>query len=478
MEMSTADPFEHPYPLALERFPTIRQSALSAFDDCALSSYFEAEYRRGWSTHPQARGRMFHSFAAECLRAMALQGEDEIPVDAALSILRDVIRQENADKVCPVCETTEIKPGIDLETGDRECARGHRFETEFVNVPLAMVKDLFWCAIKWANDNSFDHRALVDVEQRLEGEVRYPHPRGGYVARRITGKLDALLAESLNARLDHGIVLDWKDTWGMPAETEVSFGGYFQQRTYALLVFQNYPSINRVTLREQYVRFSQVREAVLTREDEPEIMSELAALVERFDRSWDEFLRMPVDTREGRKPFRPTPGKHCNWCTRPAACPVPVFAKGEGRIIDEKRAAEVARQLLAGEATVKAARAALRAYADVHGPVAIKDAKGARALGYTTSERVERPSLEQLEQAERNLGRPLTSVEVRKLYRKKVVAKFQAHTPVDVDEAAMEAELVRQLEASIEASRIAKERAGLEDVEFPFENVVPLPPPK
>jgi hypothetical protein len=448
--------FDHPYPRALERFPTLRQSLLASFDNCSLTAYFDAEYRRGWSTPWQARGQMFHRVAAECLREMRRLGEDEVPTDAALSIMRDLLRQGEADRECPECGAG-VRPGLD-KLHRRTCQRGHRFETELVNLPIDEVKDLHWCVIKWAHDNSFDIRRLVDVEERLEAEVRYDHPSGGTVPRVLTGKLDAVFLEP---ETEGAVVIDWKDTWGMPPQQEVSFGGYFQQRFYAWLLFRNYPAINRVTLREFYVRFSDTREATVTREQEPEIHSELSALAERFDRFWEE------------RTFPATPGKHCGYCIRPGACPIPQFAKGDGRVVDEDRAADLARQMIVGEQVVKGARAALRAYAEVHGPIAVKDAKGKRALGFVESEQTLRPSLEDIQKAEAAKGGPLDSLELRSLYRTRKQTKFQAHTPEDVDEAALEEQIRRQLEESIAAARAARE---VERGPGP-DNVVPLRPP-
>lgn len=473
--------FEHPYPLAVERFPTIRQSLLSTFDNCSLTSRFDAEYRQGWSTPWQARGQMFHRFAAEALREMARLNEEEIPVDAALEILRDVLRQDRADRKCPKCDSEDILPGIDMETGQRECSNGHRFETEFVNVSLAMVKDLYWIVIKWAHEHTFSIADLADVEQRLQATVVYPHPSGGFVRRVLTGQLDALLVSGPDLSL--ATVLDWKDTWGLPAEhdegqdDEVSFGGYFQQRFYAWLVMSNYQSIEKVVLREFYVRFSAPREVSLSREHLPELEREMGALAERFDRQWDEYLRLPAEEREKKAPFRPTPGKHCNWCIRPGACPIPAFARLDGRLIDEAAAEEFARQVIVAEAVLKQGRAALRSWADVHGPVPIKDAKGARAMGYVESNRVERPSLEDLEKAERIKGGPLDSVEVRALYKHKRSTRFQTFVPRGVDEGAAEATLQQQLEASIEAAREAQERAGAAEPEMP-DNVLQFPQAK
>jgi PD-(D/E)XK nuclease superfamily len=448
--------FAPPYPAALERFPTLRQSLLQSFNNCALTSFFDAEYRRGWSQPWQARGQMFHRIAAECLREMARLGEESIPVDAALSIMRDLLRQDEVDRECPHCGAG-VRPGMD-RFHQRVCERGHRFETDFINLPIDEVKDLFWVVIKWANENTFDTARLVDVEHRLKAEVRYPHPMGGTVPRVLTGKLDAAILEESE---DGMVVIDWKDTWGMPPETEVSFEGYFQQRFYAALIFANWPSITRVTLREFYARFSATREATVTRADEPELHSELSALAERFDRAWSERL------------FPASPGKHCNYCIRPGACPIPEFARGDGRVIDEAVAEDLARQLIVGEQVVKGARAALRAYSEVHGPIPVRDAKGRRALGFVERESTLRPSLEDLEKAERLKGGPLNPAELRELYRKRRETRFTHFTPEDVDEAELEEEVRRQLEASIEAAREAREAREAAAVE-PAGDVVEL----
>ena len=47
---------QEPYPLARKLYPTLRQSVLQSFDQCALLSRFEREYRGGWSHPWQARG--------------------------------------------------------------------------------------------------------------------------------------------------------------------------------------------------------------------------------------------------------------------------------------------------------------------------------------------------------------------------------------------------------------------------------------
>src|SRR5688572_14059345 len=87
----------------LERFPTLRQSRLATFDRCALSAYFAEEYEANWSSAPQARGTIFHRFAAKALRAMVAEGEKTIPTDLALEILHETLRQHDIDQECPTC---------------------------------------------------------------------------------------------------------------------------------------------------------------------------------------------------------------------------------------------------------------------------------------------------------------------------------------------------------------------------------------
>src|SRR5690242_11097282 len=116
---------------ALERFPTLRQSRLATFDACALRAFFEEEYRRGWSGHPQARGQLTHRVLARALRVMHEQGEGRIETDVILDLLFDELRMGGE---------------------------------ELVNVPMREVKDIRWVVVKFATDNEFDIANLVDVE--------------------------------------------------------------------------------------------------------------------------------------------------------------------------------------------------------------------------------------------------------------------------------------------------------------------------
>lgn len=433
------DPAAGRYFRAVERFPRVRQSTLSTFDSCGLSAKFEAELRRGWSTHPQARGTIFHRTAAECLRTMYAASEPEIPVDVALAHLHDVLRQEDVDRECPKCRGHRIKRGI--KDGMRTCGQcGHLFPTELMNVPSSEVKDLRMATIKWAHDNAWDIGNLVDVEQRLDAKVRYPNPAGGTVERVVTGQMDAIFMDP--ADVDHFIVLDWKDTWALPAPTAISFEGYFQQRMYGWLIMRNYPSVQRVTLREFYVRFSEPREVTLWRDALDDVEQEFSALVQRFDRA----------IHEGT--FTPTPGHHCQWCLRPGACPILPEVRQEGRIRTTAEAQKVTHVQVVAKAYYDQTTKALQAWANTHGPIEIKDAKGRRVLGYRETETVRRPTREALEQAVREAGdRGLNRKQLDALFPKHKATRFEQHVPPRVVETDDGAALQASLEGALAAAR-------------------------
>lgn len=432
-----------PYPKSLRLFPVIRQSWLSSFDKCGLSARFDQLYRRGWDTDYQARGVIFHRFAGRALREMALHGERGIEVDVALAILHEVIRQDDIDRDCPDCFSTRIAPGVSKD-GMRRClACGARFETELTNIPMHQLKDLYWTVIKWAHETEWDTDKLWSVEERLRATVEYPNRHGGAgIERWVSGQTDALFIEDNEAT-----IVDWKDTWGMPPPTEVSFEGYFQQRFYAFLVFRNYKQVEKVTLREFYERYSEPREAIVWRTRLHDIEQEIGALAERFDRAFEE------------RAFTPTPGKHCSWCVRPTACPIVVPARGDGRILDAEHAKKVAGQLEVLEAVRAQLRRSMAAWSDIHGPTEVRGDKGqVRHYGHQRKETTVRPTREELERAIAAAGGP-GAVDLGSLYKTRVGTRFGAFSPTpEQTEEGQDAELQRKLEASV--AKAEKERRG------------------
>jgi hypothetical protein len=418
-----------PYAPAAERFPTVRQSRLAAFDSCALSMKMDADYRSHWSGHPQVRGQIMHRVFAEALRFMELHEVQEIPVDQMIAILAEKLRQDDVDRECPDC----MAPIVDVSsTGVITCENGHRFRGDFGNIPMRQIKDMRWVAVKWATDKRFEIQHLVDIEKRLHATITYPDGQGGHVDRVLTGQLDALFAPNQ----EEAIVLDWKDTWALPAPSDPGFEGFFQQRMYAWLVMKNYKTIQRVTLRQEYVRYSQYREATIWRHELDEVEQDLSALVERFDRSWTQQY------------FPPAPGKHCSVCARPGACPIFPGVRGDGQITDEHTARRLAGEAAVAEAALKQRKAALKAWSATNGPVVLNAETGhEKQLGYVERHRTARPSKEELEKAIM-LGQG--KVNLNSLYVKSTITKFEQHSPTPIEDTADDAMLMDVLAKSLE----------------------------
>lgn len=383
----------------VRRYPAIRQSVLSSFDDCALSAFFSLSHGQLWSTHPQARGTIMHRTIAECVRTMVRQGEDSIPVSEAIQVLHEMLLQRDVP------------------------------DDEIVRVPLKQVGELRRFVAKWARDNSFDIAQVVSIEERLAAIVRYPHPvTGEIVERKLSGQLDCLLYQPprRQGEVPGALIIDWKDTWGLPPDhsedeakgeeddgSGLSWHGYFQQRFYAWLVMKNYPNVEKVTLQEFYIRKTEPRPATVERKRLHLIEAEMALLAASFDAavaqgapSWPYKLEAtlkpdaPAELREqvdaGRLTledvpewvhpsvgkWRPSPGKHCDYCHKPGACPIEDEAKGEGAISSQAMAERYAAEYLVAKQVVEHRRKALHAWCEAHGPVFIKWAKGRMEAGW------------------------------------------------------------------------------------------------
>lgn len=414
-EVSSIPDSAAPYPKAMAAFPKIRQSRLATFDQCSLLSKFDEDYRREWTSHAAGRGTILHAFAAKALRAMWQADEKQIDQEVALSILRECLRQADVP------------------------------DEDVVNVPFSQIKDLRWVVVKWASDNQFDIQYLADIEQRLDAVVEYENPAGGNVQRVITGALDALFIPEP----EWAVVIDWKDSWNLPAPKSLSDEGYFQQRFYAVLVLMTYPSIDRVTLREHYVRYSETRDATVFRSQLPDMLEELSALVERWDRTWEHGTFPPP---EGQPPklFTPSPGAHCTYCPRPASCPIFPAARVEGAITDAETAERWAAEQIVAKAAVKQRERALKAWGAAKGGIPVKHAKDPkRQLGYREVTRTERPSKEKLEQAIALAAQFGEQVDPDSLYETRKSTRFDEHSRPQEDDAAEDVALVEALEESI-----------------------------
>ena len=343
-----------------ERWPKIRQSWAAAFDDCALTSYFNLRYQAGlWGTVPAAMGQLLHRTFSECLREMQRMDSETIPVGIALAILEEMLEQR----------------GVPAE--------------ERVRIPLREVPTMRWVTVKFARDNSFTIRNLIDIERELEAVIDYTDDDGQLRHRTLTGRPDALIAEPDVA--DGAIVIDWKTGWRPPPEprsgewedADVSYHGLFQLTWYAFLVLRNYPAVKRVTLREFYARRTVARKATITRDDLPAIEQQLATLVLEMDRALmsgkPKRLRLPDVA-----PWTPSPGKHCANCLAPHLCPIEADARERYAITSPKRARQGVAELQVAEAIRKNRREGLEPYVHEHGPVPAKWGEARLVLGLRT----------------------------------------------------------------------------------------------
>lgn len=328
--------------------PDLRQSLLGDFDSCRLMTRFGLE-GTPYTNAAQARGIIFHRFAAEVLRTLRRTGESKIPVAEALEILYEV------------------------------CAQRDVPDDEVVTVPARERRLLRIAAIKFANENEFRMERLIDVERRLWATVEYPNPepQGGTVTRQLTGQPDALVADPP----DGAIVLDWKTTLSPPPRYNprgeghpdhgrgVSYLGYFQQRMYALLVMTNYESVRRCTLREFYPLAGEARTAVVYRDDLEHIARELAGLAENLDRALMAGAESPL--------WHPSPGKHCAFCPRPNSCPIDAEVRmSEGGITSKAQASRAAAQYVLAIRDKELLHEALKGWVEVYGPVDVRSGKG------------------------------------------------------------------------------------------------------
>jgi hypothetical protein len=380
----------------LTRWPVLRQSNLSRFDDCELSTLFGLRYENGWSTSPQARGTIEHRVFAECLRTMQRNDSESISPEDARAILIEKLRQH----------------GVPPE--DR------------VRVPWRELPDMEMAVTKWAFDNQFTIRNLLDVERRLVAKVPYRvAATGELIERHVSGQLDALIARGE----DEVIVLDWKGTWALPPDRAednqkdgggLSYYGFFQQRLYGLLVMENYASVNAVVLREFYHRRSKARGARITRQDLPIVREWLSTLVQAFDEAMQAGAppRLTVQDLEAHGHWKPSPGKHCFNCTKAHLCPIDDdYKDGAIRTLADAERAAATRQK--ARSIAKRVTERCQSWVDAHGSIPVKNAKGRQMLGYRTikggrrfeeftpESAVDRPSTEQAYDPNSDLARAM-----------------------------------------------------------------------
>lgn len=387
----------------VQALPRVRQSLLSTFNDCGLQAKFDLDHRQGWGGHRAAGGTIMHRTIARCLELLVDAEEEQVPLDVAMAVFDDVIRQADA----PVTSTDGLA------------------DTDVI-VPLHELRDMRVAVRSWATYTRWNPKTIVAIERRYDIPLTYPGRSGEAVERALTTQLDLL--EILDGG-EHAVSWDWKSSWTPPAERQrdpdafddsdaSSEGeGYFQQRVHALVVFRHYPRVQSVTTREFYPRHASAktenptRERTFHRHELPELEAEFSALMERFDKSM----------RAGQ--WTPAPGTHCSWCPRPAACTIYRDARVAGSVTTREEAITAVGHVQYLEALLKQKRAGLRAYTSEHGPVPVSTPKGLKVYGPTLQTRKITPSQEQVVEAVRRGQDPA------QLWSERRVPTVRLHTP-------------------------------------------------
>lgn len=333
----------------LANYPALRQSLLAKLDQCPRMTRFELEGGR-YTTPQAARGILFHRLAAEILQTLRRTGEQTIPTEEAMVILREVEAQRDIP--------------------DHEVVLCGAKEREMLRV----------LAIRFSRE-PFDAKRIIDVEGGLSAEVVYHNADGSPVTRLVTGRPDAILADPPGG----AIVLDYKTAWAAPGEgypppsndeadeegmdTRISVDGFFQQRIYSFLVMRTFPRIDKVILREFYPMPGEVREAVIRRDQLEHVEAEIVLLVEIMDRA----LAGGSDSEL----WMPSPGRWCAHCRRPASCPIEAEARVmQGGVTSQAQAERIAAEVAVVEPIRKAGIAALKAWHEESGkPIMVRDSK-------------------------------------------------------------------------------------------------------
>lgn len=334
---------------------TLRQSSIARFDNCPLSLLL-AEQQPPEQHQPSplaALGTLFHRWVALVIREMRATGEIHYGVDQGMERLLEVIAQRDIP------------------------------DDQVVHLPLAEMKWLRICCTRWCQGGPFNASRVIAVEEELSGTVKVPDGNGGAYERTVVGHPDCIVADPP----DGVIVPDWKTGWSPPAklgyedqqmrdqdgtrEEKLTDQGYAQQVIYGILILQNLPAINRVTLREVYLRHGEYREATVDRYNLERLTDVLGAVIAQIDAAYD----AGADSAR----WFPTAGTHCGICPAPRACPLKEW-HGIPTSLDEAQL--LAREWIVAAAVRKERTPLLKGWVEHHGPIPIKAGRGRREVGW------------------------------------------------------------------------------------------------
>jgi hypothetical protein len=341
----------------IPRPEVFRQSLLGGFEVCPRRTRFALQapddLALGWVESTGDLGTAFHSVAAAILRTMHQHGEDTIPHEEAIVIMREVYAAGD----------------IILPTEDRHTLR--QLVLRFVAIPFP------------ANRIAIGANGEPAIEQRLTLEVHCPDGE----VRTLKGQPDLIMIDPPDGLM----IFDWKSGKGQPKKprdplkviksedtgNELAIGkeylsdrGHFQLDTYGLLALLGKlddgsmlsPGARRVTLRELHLRSGQVRQATLTIEEVKEhVLQQIADHLMKIDRAISEGPKSKL--------WKPRSGSHClKQCPVSRSCPVPPEQRGIGALSTQAQADREAEIFAVWEGKSAQARDRLKAWQEAGNP--------------------------------------------------------------------------------------------------------------
>lgn len=341
-------------PPTIRRPDPLRQSSIAKFDNCALSLLFSTLSPARQPSNIAALGTLFHRWVGWAIEHMRGHGETEMPIDMALEKLIEVVAQHDTEP------------------------------EDVVHLPMSEIKWLRVAVVQWCKGGRFNASRVLSVEERLRGVIYVPDGSGGFYERVITGKPDVIVADPP----DGVIVVDWKAGWAPPAklgredqeardvggsdrEEKLSDQGFAQQVIYGILILQNYPAVQRVTLREAYVRHGEYREATIDRYNLERLTDIVGAVIAQIDRAFDAGADSPL--------WLPTAGPHCAMCAAVRLCPLKEWEGIPDNLIEAQL---LAREWIVSAEVRKDRLPLLKGWVDENGPIPLPAGKGRREVGW------------------------------------------------------------------------------------------------
>lgn len=335
-----------------------RQSYISRFDACPLSLRFELETGLRQLPHGMgemgALGTLFHRLAAKVISILKEQREPQMSVEQIMDHAVDVIGQRDIPAA------------------------------EVVHVTMRELQWLRVLATKFSY-HSFDPRRIMRVEKPLLATLQVRGADGEIYDRLIKGTPDVLMA---GPGQHEATLIDWKSGWAPPSKereptpddpepgAKLSEMGYVQQVVYGWLVLKNFPSIQRVTESEWYMRHDQVREDSIERWEIERVEDILAGTISQMDAALEEGAAS--------QRWFPIPGSHCGTCPAKRHCPI---KREVGIPADLPEAQRLGREWLVSAEIRKDRTPYLKGWVAAHGPIPIAHAKGRREIGYKPGSR-------------------------------------------------------------------------------------------